>query len=148
MGLGILVFNSPMVFAQEPDTKNSLPIKANPTATLTSVCTRLEERDYSQLIHATCYSERHQAVVIMVSGNAKGVSGQKIGQHIASEFEKSFVPSVVFLENPKREKVAISYLLNGDFYGPYSGHNWKEGKKILMLHSAQAWHQNIDGAKN
>lgn len=93
------------------------------------------------MIYATCYSERYQAVVIVVSGNAAGMSGEKIGQHIVKEFGALHVPAVSFLENPERDKVAISYLLNGDFYGPYSGQTWKEGKQLLLVHSGQAWHQ-------
>lgn len=105
------------------------------------MCHRLGGRDYSKLIHATCYSETNKAVVVLVSGNAGKVSGEKIGQVITNEFSKNYIPSVAFLENRERSKVSISYLLNGDFYGPYSGKNWSDGIKIVKLHSAQAWYQ-------
>lgn len=130
-----------MVFAGEPDAKNTLAIKPNPTATITGVCYKLDEKSYSQLVHATCYSEFKQVVVVLVSGNAGNISGQRIAEHIIQEFEKVHVPSVAFLRKPEWDKVGVAFLLNGDYYGPYSGKNWKEGKKLLLLHSAQAWHQ-------
>lgn len=139
--LGSLALISPIAFAREPDSKNDLPIRKNPTATVTGVCYRLDEKDYSQLVHATCYSEFKQAVVVLVSGNAESATGLQISQYITGEFGKSYVPATAFLENPNRRKVTISYLLNGDAYGPYSGKNWREGLSILIQHSAQAWHE-------
>lgn len=139
--LGSLAFISPIAFAGEPDAKNKLIIKLNPTATLTSVCDREDKSEFDALIYATCYSERYQAVVVLVSGKAKSMSGKKIAEHITREFGKVHIPSVAFLDMPHWDGVSISYLLNGDYYGPYSGNNWKEGKKILIVHSAEAWHQ-------
>lgn len=136
-----LISISATSLASEPDAKNNLPLRPNPTATVTGVCYKLDQKDYSQFIHATCYSERKRAVVVLVSGNAGKISGQKIAEHITNELSKSYVPAVAFLDMPDWEKVAITYFLNGDSYGPYSGKNWKDGKKILTLHSAQAWHQ-------
>ena len=91
-------------------------------------------------MHATCYSERNKAVTVIVSGNAKGASGEVIANHIVSEFKEENIPAVAYLDMPEWDKVTVSYLLNGDYYGPYSGKTWKEGKKILTVHSAQAWY--------
>lgn len=128
---------------REPDAKNGLTIKANPTATVKPVCHRLDQREYSQAFHAACYSEFKKTVVILVSGNAKGVSGKRVGQIISNEFAKKYVPAVVFLENPERHKVSITYLLNGDPYGPYSGHNWSDGLKLVAVHAGQAWYPKL-----
>lgn len=122
-----------------PDAVNELAIKPNPTASVTKVCNELDRREFSQLIQATCYSEINQAVVILVSGNAGDIPGQTIGEVIVKEFGKNYIPAVAFLENHERNKVSISYLLNGDFYGPYSGDDWQEGLTLLMRHAPQAW---------
>ena len=122
-----------------PDVLGERPIKPNPTAEVRQVCHELDRRDFSQLIHATCYSEVNQAVVVLVSGNADGFSGEKVGSLIVGELEKNYIPAAAFLENPQRNKVSIVYLLNGDAYGPYSGHNWLEGVKVLQRHAPQAW---------
>jgi len=128
--------------ASEPDAKNSLPIRANPTATVSAVCLKLDQEEYPQLVHANCFSERKQAVTVLVSGNADGMTGQLIAEYIVAEFQKTYVPSVVFLDMPDWDGVTITYLLNGDAYGPYSGNNWRKGLKLLTKHSAQAWYQN------
>lgn len=75
-----------------------------------------------------------------MSGNAKGASGEVIANHIVSEFKEANIPAVAYLDMPEWDKVTVSYLLNGDYYGPYSGKTWKEGKKLLTVHSAQAWY--------
>jgi hypothetical protein len=128
--------------ASEPDAKNNLPIKLNPTATLTSICDRKDKSDFDALIYATCYSERHQVVAILVRGNAESMSGQKIADYLVSEFGKSYVPAVGFLGEKDRVGVSIVFLLNGDYYGPYSGNDWRDGMKTLVRHSAEAWHQS------
>ena len=124
----------------EPDARNSLPIKPNPTATVTPVCHKLGDKDYSEAFHASCYSELKQAVVVLVSGNAGTITGRQIANHIITEFEKSYIPSVGFLRFKERDKVAVVFLLNGDAYGPYSGENWQEGFNTLKTHSAEAWY--------
>ncbi|PHR60975.1 MAG: hypothetical protein COA43_04850 [Robiginitomaculum sp.] len=140
--LGSLALISPMAFAGEPDAKNNLAIKSNPTATLTSVCDRKDKSDFDALIYATCYSERYQAVAVLVRGNAKSTSGQKIADYLVGEFGKSYVPAVGFLGEKDRVGVSIVFFLNGDYYGPYSGNEWRDGMKTLVRHSAEAWHQS------
>jgi len=122
-----------------PDAVNTLKIKPNPTATVTGVCHKLDQKDYSQLIHATCYSEVNQAVVVLVSGKPSGMTGQAVGEHITKELGKSYIPAAVFLDKPEWDGVSISFLLNGDYYGPYSGRDWKDGKAVLEAHAPQAW---------
>jgi len=135
------IFFSPQIFAQEPVATNNLKIISNPTAALTPVCDGEDKTGFDALIYATCYSERHKAVVVLVSGNAGNIKGQVIAEHITKEFEKIGIPSVAYLRQPDWDKVGVAYFLNGDYYGPYSGQDWKEGKKILVVHSAEAWHQ-------
>jgi len=129
------------VLTRIPDALNNLPIRPNPTATITPVCYKLGEKEYSQAFHASCYSEVNQAVVVLVSGNTKDYSGQQIADFIIREFEKSYVPAVGFLRLPDWDGVAMTFLLNGDAYGPYSGENWRDGFEVLKVHSAQAWHK-------
>jgi len=138
--LGSLALISPTALAGEPDVKNNLAIKPNPTATLTSVCDREDKSNFDTLIYATCHSERFKAVTVIVSGNAKGITGKQIAEHIVNAFGKNHIPAAAYLDMPDWDKVTVSYLLNGDYYGPYSGKTWKEGKKILTVHSAQAWY--------
>jgi len=128
--------------AQEPAAKNSLKITPNPTANLTPVCDREDKTGFDALIYAACYSERYKVVVVLVSGNAGEIKGKTIAEHIIKEFEKSGIPFVAYLDKPDWSGVAVNYFLNGDYYGPYSGHTWKEGMTILTVHSAEAWHQN------
>lgn len=137
----VFVMMSGMAAAQlkAPDAVNDLPIKPNPTATVTKVCEKLGEKEYPMSVHASCYSEINQAVVVMVSGNAGDVSGLRIGKHIIEQFKKSHVPATAFLRFKERNKVAIVFLLNGDAYGPYSGKNWKEGFEEVKHHAPQAW---------
>jgi len=135
------MFHSVTALAQEPAAKNTLPIKPNPTATLTPVCEREDKTGFDALIYATCYSEQHKVVVVLVSGNAGEIKGQVIAEHITKEFEKLGIPSAAYLRRPDWDKVGVAYFLNGDYYGPYSGQDWKEGKKILVVHSAEAWYQ-------
>lgn len=141
LGLGILALNSPTALAREPDAKNNLPIKANPTATVSAACNMADKSKFDAMIYATCYSEQKQAISILVRGNAEGMSGQKIADYLVSEFGKSHVPSVSFLGETDRIGVSIVFFLNGDYYGPYSGENWRKGMQTLIVHSAQAWHK-------
>jgi len=128
--------------ASEPDVKNDLPIKPNPTATITPVCHKLGEKDYSQAFHASCYSEVNKAVVVLVGGTPKGMTAQAVANHIVKKFESSYVPATAFLRFPETKGVGITYLLNGDAYGPYSGENWTEGFEIVKRHAPQAWYQD------
>ena len=132
---------APMTAAQPhaPDAVNELPIKSNPTATVTKVCGKLGEKIYPVSVHASCYSEINQAVFVMVSGNAGDVSGLRIGKYILKQFEDAHIPASAFLRFKERDKVAIVFLLNGDAYGPYSGANWQEGFKVVKHHAPQAW---------
>ena len=140
VGLGVFTLNPAMAFAQEPVSTNSLPIKPNPTAMVSAACDMEDKSRFDTLIYATCYSERNKAVTVIVSGNAKGVTGLEIAEHIVKLFGDDKIPAVAYLDMPEWDKVTVSYLLNGDYYGPYSGLTWKEGKKILTVHSAQAWY--------
>ena len=126
---------------RSPDVVNNLPIRPNPTAAITPICHKLGEKKYSLAFQASCYSEFKQAVVILMSGNAKDHTGQQIAEFVVGEFGKSHVPAVAFLRFPEWDEVAMTFLLNGDAYGPYSGKNWREGFEILKIHSAQAWHK-------
>lgn len=76
-----------------------------------------------------------------MSGKPNGMTGQAVAQHIVKEFQMAYIPAVAFKRNPEWNGVAIAYLLNGDYYGPYSGEKWREGFEILKVHSAQAWHK-------
>ena len=101
--------------------------------------TKLGAHHYSQAFHASCYSEINQAVVVLVSGNTQDFSGQAIATFIVGEFEKAYVPAVGYLRLPELDGVAMTFLLNGDAYGPYSGENWREGFEVLKAHAPQAW---------
>lgn len=135
---------SEIAHAGEPTSKNGLSIKPNPTSEVTGLCYHLNEKAYSQLIHATCYSELNKAVVVLVSGNAEGMSGKQVAEHITSKFEEAYVPAVGFLDMTDMQGVSIIFLLNGTYYGPHSGKDWKEGFEKLKKHSAQAWYQQTD----
>lgn len=141
IGLGVLALNSPAAFAQEPSAKSDLRIMPNLSAILTPICDRDDKSEFDQLMHATCYSERYQAVSVLVRGNAEGMSGQKIADYLVGEFGKSHVPAVGFLGEIERTDVSIVFFLNGDYYGPYSGEKWREGMNTLVRHSAEAWYK-------
>jgi len=122
-----------------PDVVNTLKIKPNPTATVTAVCHKLGEKAYPQSIHASCYSEVNQAVVVLLSGNTKEYSGETIAKFVIGEFEKAHVPAAGFLRSPELNGVGMTFLLNGDAYGPYSGENWRKGFDEVKRHAPQAW---------
>lgn len=76
---------------------------------------------------------------MLVSGNTDDFSGQAIADLIVVEFGKANVPAVGYLRSPELDGVAMTFLLNGDAYGPYGGENWREGFEILKVHAPQAW---------
>lgn len=136
----MVVAGSAAAQLRAPDAVNILPIKPNPTAELAAVYERLGNKDYSQLIHASCYSEANQAVVVLVSGNTQEYSGQFIVDFVVKEFGKAHVPATGFLDMPDWEGVTVSFFLNGDAYGPYSGEDWREGFDLVKYHAPQAWY--------
>lgn len=137
----ILFLTATPLLAQDnaPNVINGMKIKSNPTASVTAVCHKLGEKDYPKSIHASCYSEVNQAVVVLVSGNTKEYSGEMIAKFVIGEFEKAHVPAAGFLRSPELNGVGMTFLLNGDAYGPYSGENWRKGFEEVKRHAPQAW---------
>lgn len=122
-----------------PDAVNGLKIRPNPTATISKVCKQLGKKDYPVSLHADCYSEAKQAVVVMVGGKAKGYTSEAIAKFVLSELEKAYVPAAAYLRNPEWDGVGMTFLLNGYAYGPYSGENWREGLETVKKHAPEAW---------
>ena len=128
-----------MAQLKTPDAQNNIPIKGNKTAEVSAVCHKLEGTDYSIVIHSTCYSEMKQAVVVVVTGNANGITGKQILKFITGEYEKVYVPAVGYWQFPERPKTTVLFLLNGITYGPYSGQSWQDGFKEVRGHTTEAW---------
>lgn len=127
---------------RSPDAVNELPIKPNPTASVSEVCSKLGQDDFSQLFHATCFSEINQAVVVLVSGGTNDYSGKVIADFVVDAFGKERIPTAAYLRFPDWDGVGMTFILNGDPYGPYSGENWREGLEVLKRHAPQAWFKN------
>jgi len=90
-------------------------------------------------IEAGCFSRDHPVVSVLVSGNAEGMSGSDIATYIVGEFDGAHTSAKQFLEFPEWDGVVISYYLNGLYYGPYNGNNWRHGMNEVLSHKDDAW---------